>query len=81
MVERNCDLHESAEFKNVTDMIQQLNGILAKPVGFPQIPVPMKDCHILHAKPGERHKQYVICPEQDCELMGCLHVRSEHQHG
>ena len=31
-VERDCDLHESVEYADVTDMIQQLNGFLAKPV-------------------------------------------------
>ena len=35
-VPRDCDLHESAEFKDATDMIQQLNGFLAKPDGFPE---------------------------------------------
>ena len=76
-VERDCDLHESAEYADVNDMIQQLNGILAKPDGFPQIPAPMKECYTFYAKPNERHKQYVISPEQDC----CLHVRHEHKHG
>ena len=50
-------------------MIQQLNGLLAKPVGFPQIPDPRKDCHLSQANPGERHQQYVLCPEQDCEWL------------
>ena len=68
-VDRDCDLHESAEYANVTDMIQQLNEILAKPDGFPPIPTPRKDCHTFYAKPDERHKQYVICPEQDCEWL------------
>ena len=80
MIERDCDLHGSAEFQDAADMIQQLNGILAKPTGFPQIPVPRKDCHIFYAKPDERHKQYIISPEQDCG-MACLHVRAEHKHG
>ena len=69
MVDRDCDLHESAEFQDAADMIQQLNGILAKPNGFPQIPIPRKDCHTFYAKPDERHKQYVISPEQDCEWL------------
>ena len=50
-------------------MIQQLNGFLAKPDGFPQIPIPRKDCHTFYAKPDERRKQYVISPEQDCEWL------------
>ena len=37
--------------------------------GFPAIPVPRKDCHTFYAKPNERHKQYVISPEQDCEWL------------
>ena len=43
--------------------------ILAKPVGFPQIPDPRKDCHLFQANPGERHQQYVLCPEQDYEWL------------
>ena len=50
-VPRDCDLHESAEFKDATDMIQQLNGYLAKPDVFPAIPIPRKDCHTFYAKP------------------------------
>ena len=69
LIERECDLHESAEFQDAADMIQQLNSMLAKPIGFPQIPIPRKDCHIFYAKPDERHKQYVISPEQDCEWL------------
>ena len=68
-IPRDCDLHESAEFTDATDMIQQLNGFLAKRDGFPAIPTPRKDCHTFYAKPGERHKQCVICPEQDCEWL------------
>ena len=33
-VERECDVHEYADFKDADDMIQQLNVILSKPVGF-----------------------------------------------
>ena len=68
-IERDCDLHESAEFASAADMIQKLNDILSKPDGFPQIPVPRTDCHTFYAKSNERHKQYVICPEQDCEWL------------
>ena len=32
----HCDLHEYAEYKDAEDMIQQLNVILSKPVGFHQ---------------------------------------------
>ena len=65
---RDCDLHESVE-QDAKDMIQKLNDILAVPDGFPAIPIPRKDCHTFYAKPDERHKQYVICPEQDCEWL------------
>ena len=50
-------------------MIQELNAILSIPRDFPQIPTPRKDCHIFYVKPNERHKQMVICPEQDCEWL------------
>ena len=60
---------EVVQFRDANDMIQQLNGILAKPVGFPQISDPRKDCHLFQANPGECHQQYVLCPEQDCEWL------------
>ena len=68
-VDRDCDLHEFAEFGNAADMIQKLNDILAKPDGFPQIPAPRKECHTFWTEPKQRHKQYVICPEQDPECL------------
>ena len=48
-------------------MIQKLNEILSKPIGFPSIPTPRNDCHIMTFLPKKRHQQYVMCPEQDCE--------------
>ena len=71
--ERERDLHEYAEFQSADDMIQQLNDVLSKPHGFPPIPTPRKDCHTLVASPTKRHKQYVMCPEQDCE---CRPIRT-----
>ena len=68
-IPRECDFQESVEYRDADDMIQQLNALLAKPVGFPQIPDPGKDCHLFQAKPGYRHQQYVLCPEQDCEWL------------
>ena len=70
-ISRDCDLDASMSFHDETDMIQQFNAIL--PQDFPQIPTPRKDCHIYHAKPAERHKQMVICPEQDCEWVAYMH--------
>ena len=61
------DLHEIAEFQDAMDMIQQLNSILSRPIGFPAIPAPRKDCHTMTFPPKKRHSQYVMCPEQDCE--------------
>ena len=72
-VARECTLEASMSFRDETDMIQQLNSILASTHGFPQIPAPRKDCHIFYAKPAERHKQMVICPEQDCEWVTYMH--------
>ena len=72
-VARDCTLEASKSFRDETDMIQQLNSILASTHGFPQIPAPRKDCHIFYAKPDERHKQMVICPEQDCEWVTYMH--------
>ena len=71
-VPRKCDLDASISFTDVNDMIQQLNSILAKPKDFPQIPAPRDDCHIFYAKPAERHRQMVICPEQDCEWIAYM---------
>ena len=68
-VERGCDLEEYAEFQSADDMIQKLNEILAITPGFPQIPAPRKDCHKLTFPANKRHKQYVMCPEQDCEAL------------
>ena len=72
-VARDCTLEASMSFRDDTDMIQQLNSILASTHGFPQIPAPRKDCHTFYAKPDERHKQMVICPEQDCEWVTYMH--------
>ena len=74
-VPRKCDLDASMSFKDQYDMIQKLkplNSILAKPQDFPPIPAPRDDCHIFHAKPTERHRQMVICPEQDCEWIAYM---------
>ena len=71
-VPRKCDLDASMSFKDQYDMIQQFNSILAKPQGFPPIPAPRDDCHIFYAKPAERHRQMVICPEQDCEWIAYM---------
>ena len=65
--ERECDLHEYAEFKDEDDMIQQLNDILSKTLGFPQTPAPRKDCHTRMYPSNKTEKQYVSCPEQECE--------------
>ena len=68
-VESECDLHEYADFKDAENMIQKLNVSLSMSTGFPQIPTPRKDCHIMTYPPKQRHKQYVMCPEQDCESL------------
>ena len=68
-IDRQVALNEYAEFKDADDMIQQLNSILSKPTGFPQIPAPRKDCQIMTFEPKKRHPQYVMCPEQDCESL------------
>ena len=41
-VDRDCDLGEFVEFDSAADMIQKFSDILAKPEGFPPIPVPRK---------------------------------------
>ena len=51
-------------------MIQKLNAI--SPQDFPQIPPPRKGCHVFQAKQDARHKQMVICPEQDCEWLAYM---------
>ena len=67
--ERECDLHEYAEFKDADDMIQKLNEILSKPIGFHRSQLQGRDCHIMKFPSNKRHQQYVICPEQDCESL------------
>ena len=66
---RDCDLDASVSFRTKADMIDHLNAILAIPRDFPQIPEPRKECHVFYAKPDERHKQMVVCSEQDCEWL------------
>ena len=68
-VDRQVDLHEIAEFQDAEDMVQQLNVILSKAIGFPSIPTPRKDCHTMTFQPKKRHTQYVMFPEQDCESL------------
>ena len=70
---RDCDLDASMSFTDVNEMIQHFNAILAGPKDFPQIPTPRSDCHIYYPRPAERHKQMVICPEQDCEWVAYMH--------
>ena len=65
-VDRQPDLHEIAELHDAEDMIQQLNAILSKPHGFPQIPAPRKDCYTMTFKGKSRHSQSVMRLEQDC---------------
>ena len=50
-------------------MIQQLNGILSRPDGFPQIPAPRRECKSLQFLSDKRNDQYVICPEQECKSL------------
>ena len=78
-VERECDLHEYAEFHGVDDMITTLNGILATSEGFPQIPIPRKDCHKLVLQP--KQEVPAVCHTSRAgSRMPCVHVRPEHQH-
>ena len=64
-------LNEFAEFKDVNDMVQQLNGILSIPQGvFHRSQLqPRKDCRSMQFPPGKRNDQYVMCPEQECECL------------
>ena len=69
-ISRECDLDASMSFNDADEMIQLFNAIL--PQDFPQIPSPRSDCHIYYPRPAERHKQMVICPEQDCEWVAYM---------
>ena len=71
-VQRKCDLDASVSFRDEQDMIERLNAILTRTKDFPLIPAPRDDCHLFYAKPGYRHKQMVICPEQDCEWIAYM---------
>ena len=68
-MDRPIQLSENAEFKDVDDMIQQLNGILSIPDAFPQIPAPRKDCKSIKFPSDKRNDQYVMCPEQESESL------------
>ena len=68
-MDRPIQFSEYAEFKDVDDMIQKLNGILSTPEGFPQIPAPRKERKNLHFLLTERNDQCVMCPEQKCESL------------
>ena len=57
------------EFHDVKDMIQQLNDILSRPDGFPQIPETRNECQILQFPSKKRNGQYVMCPGQECESL------------
>ena len=65
--DRPIQVSEYAEFKDVNDMIQQLNNILSIPTGFPQIPTPRKDSKNIQFLANKRNGQYDMCPEQECE--------------
>ena len=56
-VERPIELSEYADFKDVNDMTQKLNRILPIPQGFPQIPVPRKDCKSIQLLSTKRNDQ------------------------
>ena len=80
--ERDCDLHEYAQFHGVDDMITKLNGILATAEGFPQIPTPRKDCHPLVLAASTQQEVQAICHLSRTRFrMPCVHVRPQHQHG
>ena len=68
-IDRPIQFSEYAEFKDVNDMVQKLNGILSIPHGFPQIPTPRKDCRSIQFPPDKRNDQYVMRLEQECECL------------
>ena len=67
--ERECDLHEYAEFKSVEDMIEKLNDILSKPRDFPAIPPPKEGLSHIDTPARQEAQACVMCPEQDCEAL------------
>ena len=48
-------------------MCDILNEVLSKAEGFTPVPTPRQEGKIVTFPWNERHKQYVQCPEQDCE--------------
>ena len=66
-VPRSIELSQHVEFKNVIHMFNVLNEVLSKAEGFSNVPETRKECKILSFPANQRHKQYVLCPEQDCE--------------
>ena len=68
-IPRPIELSEHVEFNNVIHMFNTLNEILCKAEGFSEIPETRTECQIFSFPADQRHKQGVICPEQDCESL------------
>ena len=71
-VERECDLHEYAEFKDAERHDPEAQCDIVQADWFSINPSSKKDCHIMTFPPNKRHQQYVMCPEQDCESLVCM---------
>ena len=71
--DRECDLHEYAEFQDADDMIHKLNDILSKPDGFPA------DSHskegLPHVGASTQQEAQAVCHMSRAGLrMSCVHV-------
>ena len=72
-VERECDLHEYAEFKDAEDMIQKLNVSLSMSTGFPQIPNSKE--RLPHHDISAQAEAQAVCHVSRAGLrIPCLHV-------
>ena len=69
-IARPIKLSELVEFDSIEQMRQVLNSSLAQAEDFVEVKKPRAECGILtFSKDDKNSKQFVICPEQDCESL------------
>ena len=68
-IPRPVQLSDPVEFESFDHLyhIKSSNRLLSKAKDFETVPAPRAECRIMQFDKGSRHKQYVNCPEQDCE--------------
>ena len=66
-IEGSIKLSEAVEFESIEHVRKVLNEILSKADDFVPAPTSRPECRVLTFPKGASNKQYVNCPEQDCE--------------